>query len=83
MKIKCGRNEYDLTDKDVIMFSRACYQLITRRTGTGWNESIPIVSKILVDKLIKQNKLVMFKVTGTPEKNNRLEYYKINEQEDK
>jgi len=65
------------------MFSRACYQLITRRTGTGWNESIPIVSKILVDKLIKQNKLVMFKVTGTPEKNNRLEYYKINEQEDK
>ena len=80
MKIKCGREEFDLTDKDVIMYNKFCYQLITQRTGSGWKESIPIVSKVLAGKLIKQNKLVMFKATGTIEGKNKLEYYKINEQ---
>lgn len=54
LKIKCNRNEYNLNEKDLIMFNGACYQIISRTNDNG---STPIVSKILAKKLITAGSL--------------------------
>lgn len=58
MKIKCGRKEFEVTNKDEILWNGACYQLTTQKYRDGWYEVFPIVSKTLAKKLIKEGKLV-------------------------
>jgi hypothetical protein len=58
MKIKCGREEFDLTAQDEILFNGACYQIITRRTGIGLNSYIPKIAKTTASKMIKNGELV-------------------------
>jgi len=73
MKIKCGREEFDLNEKDVILDNRACFQIITRETGRGWTKYPPIIAKGIAKKLIKDGSLIL-----KEEKENGNKYYKIN-----
>lgn len=47
-KLKVGRNIVDIGEN-----KGACYQIITKRIGFGFNESIPIMSKKLFAELKK------------------------------
>jgi hypothetical protein len=58
MLVKCGREEFDLTKDDEIMYNGACYQVITRTSGFGWNKSTPVLAKGKAEKLIKDGLLV-------------------------
>lgn len=53
VKLKVGRNIIDIGENDLILDNGACYQIITKMIGYGFNKSIPIMSK----KLFKDLKL--------------------------
>jgi len=53
VKLKVGRNILDIDDNDLILDNGACYQIITKRIGFGFNESIPVMSKKLFADLKK------------------------------
>ena len=72
MKIKCGREEFDLNEKDIILDNGACFQILTRETGKGWTKYPPVIAKGLTDKLIKNGDLVL-----KEEKDGGLKYYII------
>ncbi len=71
MIIKCGRREFDLNSKDIIMFNGACYQIITRKIPAGWHYSAPILAKGKAEKMIRNGTLKVVK------KDNSLVYFKI------
>lgn len=72
MKLKCGRNEYNLTQEDRVMYNGSCYQLITR--GGGY-ESILVVAKSRAEKLIKEG--LLKEVERKKEKWVEVVYYSI------
>lgn len=49
MKLKVGRKVYEVTDKDIILDNKACYQIITIKDYQGTSLRIPT-------KLFKQLK---------------------------
>lgn len=49
--MKFGRYEIDINDKDLILDNGACYQIITRDIGAGWNSYAPKISKKLFKEL--------------------------------
>jgi hypothetical protein len=49
--MKIGRNEFEITDKDIILDNGACYQLITQTIRRGWSETYPVIAKTLFEKL--------------------------------
>lgn len=53
VKIKVGRNILDINENDLILDNGVCYQIITKRIGFGFNESIPVMSKKLFSDLKK------------------------------
>lgn len=53
IKLKVGRNILDIDENDLILDNGACYQIITKRIGFGFNESIPVMSKKLFADLKK------------------------------
>lgn len=53
VKLKVGRNVLDINENDLILDNGACYQIITKRIGFGFNESIPVMSKKLISELKK------------------------------
>jgi len=61
MKVKCGRDEFDLNKQDIIFDNGACYQITTRQTGHGWNTHIPVLAKLKAQKLIKNGQLILVK----------------------
>lgn len=60
-ELKVGRNVFDINEKDVVLFNGACWQLITRRVFDGWHNVTPSISKVICNKFVKKNILVMFK----------------------
>lgn len=77
MELKCGKNTYQLTERDVILFNGACYTLITRKERSGYFESSPTVAKAKAKKLIKDGFLKRVVFQNPPFKGKELEYYKI------
>ena len=71
MIVKCGRREYDVTENDVVLYNGSCYQIITKNTGSGWDEYPVILAKAKAVKLIKEGALVKYK------EEKRLKYYKF------
>ena len=53
VKLKVGRNILDINENDLILDNESCYQIITKRIGFGFNESIPVMSKKLFSDLKK------------------------------
>lgn len=76
MKIKCGRTEYMLTEKDFILFNGGCYQLLSRKKRSGYlNTVFPVLAKSKAEKLIKSGDLVEFDPGN--KLYDHLKYYKI------
>jgi hypothetical protein len=61
MLLKCGRDEFDLTDKDSIFFNGVVYILMTRKVGSGYRSYSPTVSKTKMKQLIKSGEIVLIK----------------------
>ena len=59
--MKIGRYGFDIDEDDKIMDNGACYQLVTRKVGYGFNKIAPIVSKTLFKKLLKEEKIYLYK----------------------
>ena len=57
MVIKCGRREFIVTKKDLILDNGACYQLITQRYFDGFGQLIPQVAKSTFNKLLKSGQI--------------------------
>lgn len=53
VKLKIGRNIFDIDKNDLILDNGSIYQVITKETGSGWNASIPVMSKKLFNNLKK------------------------------
>lgn len=62
--LKIGRLVFDITEKDVVMYNCACWQLITQKIRKGWRDYTPKLSKILCEKFVKKGILVLFKEDG-------------------
>lgn len=60
-ELKFGRDTFDITEKDVVMFNGACWQLITQKIHKGWHDYSPKASKAMCEKFVKKGILVMFK----------------------
>lgn len=80
-ELKIGRRVFDITEKDIVMFNGACWQLITQTIHSGWNNYYPTVSKTLCEKLLKKNILILVKkereYTTESGKQMGLYYYKF------
>lgn len=53
VRLKVGRKILDIDENDLILDNGACYQIITKKIGFGFNESIPMMSKKLFNDLKK------------------------------
>ena len=61
MLIKCGRKEIELTNKDIIFYNDACYQIMTQTIRQNFYEIYPVIAKDKAEKLIKDGKLIEIK----------------------
>ena len=57
MKIKCGRREFEVTEKDRILDNGTTYQLITQYYQDGWSRLNPRIAKSTFNKLRKEGKI--------------------------
>lgn len=73
MKIKCGRDEYDINSNDIILDNGSCIQILTRKT---YNGDVLRMSKSLFKKLLREGHLKLIKKEDTFYIKN-LKYYKI------
>lgn len=55
IKLKVGRNTFDIDQNDLILDNGACYQIITKEIIKGWNKYPPKMSKKLFNDLKKTN----------------------------
>lgn len=55
MQIKCGKEWFDLNNKDIIMDNGSCYMIVTRKTTKGYWPTIP---KATAKGLIKNGRLL-------------------------
>lgn len=53
MELKVGRRIIDIDENDLILDNGCCYQIITKKIGSGFNKAIPVVSKKLFNELKK------------------------------
>lgn len=53
VKLKVGRNILDIDENDLILDNGACYPIITKKIGSGFNKTSPIMSKKLFNDLKK------------------------------
>ena len=60
-ELHINRRVYDITERDVVLFNGAVWQLITQNYFSGWHSYYPKISKITCEKFVKKNILVMFK----------------------
>ena len=57
MKIKCGRREFEVTERDKILDNGVIYQLVTQYYFERFNRMIPVVAKSTFNKLLKEGKI--------------------------
>ena len=71
MKVKCGRYEYEITSKDLIMDNGSCIQIVGR---VSLNCSSLMMARVTFKKLLKDGNLELFK-----DVNGFLKYYRMKE----
>lgn len=59
--LKVGKQIFDINEKDIIVFNGASWILKTRKVKSGWYDCSPSVSKILCERLLKKNILILIK----------------------
>ena len=60
-ELKFGRDVFDITDRDVVMFNGVCWQLISQKIHKGWHDYSPKASKTMCEKFVKKGILVMYR----------------------
>lgn len=60
-ELKLGRNIFDITDRDVVLFNGVCWQLISQEIYKGYHTCSPSISKIMCEKFVKKGILIMYK----------------------
>lgn len=53
VKLKVGRNILNIDENDLILDNGACYQIITKEVGCGFDKYCPVMSKKLFNDLKK------------------------------
>lgn len=53
VKLKVGRNVFDIDDNDLILDNGACYQIVTKEIRKGFDRITPKMSKKLFNDLKK------------------------------
>lgn len=53
VKLKVGRNVFDIDDNDLILDNGACYQIITKEIRKGFDRTTPKMSSKLFNDLKK------------------------------
>lgn len=80
-ELKIGKKVFDITEKDVVLFNGARWQLITQKIFSNYSYYSPTMSKIMCDKFVKKGILMMFKkekeYTKMDGKQMGLYYYKF------
>ena len=51
VKLKVGRNILNIDENDLILDNGACYQIVTKEVGCGFNSYFPVMSKKLFNDL--------------------------------
>ena len=81
MIIKCGRQEFDLNNMDIIFDNGACFQITTRQERY---KSCPVISKSKAKKLLSEGDIVLIKENLVYTLENGTEcwhkYYKIKDE---
>lgn len=81
-ELKIGRDIFNITERDVMLFNGACWQLISQKTHKGWQDYFPQASKTMCEKFVKKGILVMYKMEREyitqDGKQMGLHYYKFN-----
>lgn len=82
MIVKIGRNHFEITEDDVVLFNGAIWQLISQRIAKGWNHYVPVIGKTKAEKWKKRGAIYLVKETGLYKtesgKQMGLWYYKFN-----
>lgn len=82
MIVKIGKNHFDITENDVVLFNGAIWQLISKRIAKGWNQYVPVIGKTKAEKWKKRGAIYLVKETGLYKtesgKQMGLWYYKFN-----
>lgn len=60
MVIKCGRREFTVTSKDLILDNGACYILITQTYFDNWAKQYPTVAKGTFKNLLKTGAIQLY-----------------------
>ena len=53
VELKVGRNILSIDENDLILDNGACYQIVTKKIGSGFNKTTPLMSKKLFSDLKK------------------------------
>lgn len=64
MKIKIGREEFDITEEDIVLFNGALWQLLTQNISKGWNHYVPVIEKTKAEKWKRAGAIYLVKETG-------------------
>jgi hypothetical protein len=75
MIIKCGRNEWQATVEDLVMFNGSCYQVISRKNPSWCTHINIIMAKARAEKMIKDGDMILTKEHLTDD---NLKYYRFN-----
>ena len=51
VKLKVGRNILDIDENDLILDNGACYQIVTKKVGFGFDKYYSVISKKLFNDL--------------------------------
>lgn len=82
MIVKIGRNHFDITEDDVVLFNGAIWQLISQKIAKGWYHYSPVVAKNKANKWEKTGAIYLVKETGLYKSESGekmgLRYYKFN-----
>lgn len=81
MIVKCGRNLYDLTEKDDILYNGSCYEVISRVYLKGFYRTTPNISMARAKQMIKDGTLVYDRPYIADYTQQKLKIYKIKEVE--
>ena len=76
MKITASRRTYEVSNKDLVMYNGACYQLMTQKYYHNWGYISPVISKTNAKKWIKEGILVFEKKKDYIEV--EVEWYRFN-----
>ena len=59
-KLKIGREFFDITEKYVVLFNGACWQLTSQTIFRGWHSHYPSMSKTMCERFVKKGILVLY-----------------------